>query len=133
MQTATARPPRPPAVAEPPPAVRLGDGVVGSIGDILGASKVARRAESDTGNRLPVYPRDAARRHEHGMVVVQMSIDVDGRVTHVEIAQSSGSSSLDQAALDMLATWHFKPAMRDGLPQSDVLNMGVDFRMDQED
>ena len=113
----------------PPPAVRLGDGVVGSLGDI-DSGPVVNRAESDTGNRLPSYPAEAARRGEHGLVVVAITIGVDGSVTKVEIAESSGSPSLDQAALDRLATWHFKPAMRDGLPQVDVLNMGVDFKLD---
>ncbi len=119
-----------PPAPEAAPEVRLGEGIVGSLGEIADAGKVARRAVADTGNRLPVYPLNAALRHEHGRVVVRISIDIDGHVTRVAVVKSSGSPALDQAAVDRLLTWHFKPAMRDGLPQSDVLEMGVEFQLD---
>ncbi len=52
--------------------------------------------------RVKVYPASAKTSHVQGRVVVQVSIDGDGRIANPEIEESSGSSILDQAALDAL-------------------------------
>ncbi len=52
--------------------------------------------------RVKVYPASAKTGHVQGRVVVQVSIDGDGRIANPEIEESSGSPILDQAALDAL-------------------------------
>ena len=52
--------------------------------------------------RVKVYPMSAKAGHIQGRVVVQVSIDGDGRIANPEIEESSGSPILDQAALDAL-------------------------------
>jgi periplasmic protein TonB len=52
--------------------------------------------------RVKVYPPSAKTGHVQGRVVVQVSIDGDGRIANPEIEESSGSPILDQAALDAL-------------------------------
>src|SRR5687767_9860983 len=64
----------------------------------------------------PAYPRDAMRAGRQGVVVLQVTVDIDGRPVDVVIAQSSGHRDLDIAARQqVLKRWRFKPAMKDGL------------------
>jgi protein TonB len=70
----------------------------------------------------PEYPEDARRRSEEGSVTCRLTIDRNGRVIEVEIVQSSGSRSLDQAAVRALKRWRFEPLARDsGLAFAHIL------------
>ena len=51
-------------------------------------------------DEVKVYPRAAKLAHAKGRVVVQVSIQGDGRIVSPEIEESSGYPMLDQAALD---------------------------------
>lgn len=65
-------------------------------------------------NRPPVYPNAAAARGEHGTVVVVIHVSEFGVSTGADVSVTSGVASLDQAALDAVRRWHFRPAMQDG-------------------
>jgi TonB family protein len=54
--------------------------------------------------------------HASRAVRVQVEVDTNGRVISVEIAQSSGDPSVDQAALDAARNSTFAPATLNGLP-----------------
>jgi len=63
----------------------------------------------------PPYPRAAQAQHREGVVMLQITVDLDGRPIAVEIAQSSGHRDLDAAArAHVLKHWRFQPAMKDG-------------------
>jgi len=58
----------------------------------------------------PEYPYEARRDHITGRGIVVMKIDrTTGNVTSCEMAQSTGSDLLDEAALIAFRQWHFKP------------------------
>ena len=44
------------------------------------------------------YPHEAQQRHLHGRLILNVLINHDGRVMRVDVAQSSGSAVLDDAA-----------------------------------
>ena len=117
-------PPPPPV----PPAVNLGGDEPGRPAEFAVDDKTLRRATADTGNKTPIYPAEAVRRHEQGLVTLRLHIAADGHVAAIDLLSSSGSRSLDDAASAQLATWHFKPALQDGLPVADVLDIGINFR-----
>jgi protein TonB len=130
VQTASLNPqPSIEAAPKEAPEIRLGDGAAGPLAEILDKNGLIRRAEADNGNLPPSYPLDAARRGEQGTVTLRLTIGTDGGVLDAEVAKSSGSPRLDRAALTRIETWHFKPAMRDGKPQIDVIEFGVEFRL----
>ncbi len=62
----------------------------------------------------PRYPVDSRRQHEEGTVVLSILLSIDGNVSDISVARSSGSPRLDRAALDAVKNWRWQPLMRDG-------------------
>lgn len=60
----------------------------------------------------PEYPSSAKRRGVEGTTKVRVSVDTGGNVTDVQIAQSSGNSALDEAALRAVRRWKFEQLNR---------------------
>lgn len=78
----------------------------------------------------PAYPRDAMRAGRQGVVMLQVTVDTDGRPVDVVIAQSSGHRDLDIAARQqVLKRWRFKPAMKDGLTIQAIGMVPVNFTL----
>ncbi len=63
-------------------------------------------------NPAPAYPPLSRRVGEQGRVLLRVQVDAAGSPSHVEIGSSSGSSRLDQAALEAVRRWRFVPATR---------------------
>src|SRR5580658_7500515 len=61
-----------------------------------------------------VYPASALKERKHADVVLTLTVDVDGHVSDVGVAQSGGSD-LDEAAIVAARQWVFTPAMRGGI------------------
>ena len=91
--------PAPPVVEKPREPVRTA-----AVGD-------ARNCEK------PPYPAAALRANETGIVQLNFLIDVDGSVLESNVARSSGSRRLDEAARQGLSLCKFKPGTVDGKPQ----------------
>ncbi|MGA1338732.1 MAG: TonB family protein [Opitutales bacterium] len=64
----------------------------------------------------PAYPERARRAGVAGVVVVRIVLAADGAVRQVEVAASSGSRLLDEAALAAARTSTFEPATRNRAP-----------------
>jgi TonB family protein len=81
-------------------------------------------------NRSPVYPADALRERREGRVIVLATISVTGGVINAEISTSSGTPSLDEAALAAVRTWRFAPARSRGEAVEHELRIPVRFRIE---
>jgi periplasmic protein TonB len=77
----------------------------------------------------PSYPPKARAHGWEGRVVLVLTIDDRGRVTAVEVAESSGRESLDEAAREAAAAWTLAPALRDGSPVAGTLRVPVRFEL----
>lgn len=77
----------------------------------------------------PLYPADALRRGEQGVVLLRVSVAADGSVERVEIERGSGSSRLDRAARDAVRRWRFVPPLVDGVPTAAVGTVPIAFRL----
>jgi protein TonB len=62
----------------------------------------------------PNYPKESRRQREQGTVKLLVLVGPDGRVSDIEIASSSGSPRLDQAALGAVRRWRWAPQKRAG-------------------
>ncbi|MGZ5051947.1 MAG: TonB family protein [Methylobacter sp.] len=63
-------------------------------------------------NPAPNYPSVSRRLGEEGLVMLEVQVNTDGTADSVELQTSSGSSRLDQAALEAVKQWRFVPAKR---------------------
>jgi len=61
-------------------------------------------------NPAPPYPALARRMREQGRVLVRVLVSTDGLAERIELKTSSGSTRLDQSALDTIKSWKFVPA-----------------------
>ncbi len=82
-----------------------------------------------TRNRQPIYPADAVRRGEQGVVTLVIHVSPAGLASGVAVAQSSGFLLLDRAARDAVEDWHFLPAVRDGRPIAADMPLRVRFEL----
>ncbi len=73
----------------------------------------------------PKYPKAALMNEETGTVSMGFLVAADGKVVESKVDKSSGSKSLDKAALSALTLCKFKPGTKDGKP--DQLMAKVDF------
>lgn len=80
----------------------------------------------------PKYPRDALRMGLQGVVMLRVTVDIDGRPLEVLVAQSSGHRDLDAAArLQVLKRWRFRPAMKDGQAVQAIGLVPVNFTLNR--
>jgi len=63
-------------------------------------------------NPAPGYPLAARRAGEQGTVTLRVLVARDGQPARVELEKSSGSTHLDNAALETVKGWRFNPARR---------------------
>ncbi len=61
-------------------------------------------------NPKPKYPRAAQNRGWEGTTVLHIEVQSNGDSGKIEVAQSSGYSILDQAAVEAVRCWKFVPA-----------------------
>jgi TonB family protein len=80
-------------------------------------------------NPAPGYPSAAKQRNIQGKVLINVVVKTDGTPAKVVISRSSGSSILDEAALEAVSQWRFIPARRSGeLIQANVI-VPVEFKI----
>lgn len=74
----------------------------------------------------PVYPPSALKDRRHADVVLTVTVDTDGHVSQLAVAQSGGDD-LDEAAIVAARQWTFVPAMRDGKPVASRIKVPFHF------
>lgn len=120
-----APPPPPPPVAPPPPE------------PAPAPPKEEKREEPRfTPARLvhtvkPEYPPAAVAGDRVGVVVVRAMVRADGSCGDVEVAQSSGSRVLDNAALKAVRKWRWEPARRGEEPVASTVRCRIRFELEE--
>ncbi len=80
-------------------------------------------------NPTPIYPRLARSANIQGKVLLNVVVKADGNPTSVEVSRSSGSSLLDNAAIDAVKKWHFIPARKKGRAIEASVVVPIDFKI----
>lgn len=102
VQSKVATPAAPPPPAPPKPA-----GITAPV-QIAGGGATCQNS---------YYPPIAIRLNQSGTTTVTVHIGADGSVQNVDVADSSGHDSLDQAAVKCITSrWRYHPAMQNGVP-----------------
>lgn len=73
----------------------------------------------------PVYPAIAQSARVQGDVVIEMTIDDEGKVADAKVVKSV--PLLDQAALDAVRQWQYQPSLLNGVPTAVVTTVTVRF------
>ena len=77
----------------------------------------------------PVYPPASRRLGEEGTGLFRVLVDEKGKPTQVEVLKSSGFPRLDEAAMNAIRKWSFKPAMQSSQPVRSWTRVQVAFQL----
>jgi len=75
----------------------------------------------------PVYPEDAVKAGIAGIVVVEATIDIYGRVSAVKVIKPV--PGLDQAAIDAVKQWVYEPMMINGKTRPAIMTASLQFML----
>ncbi|WP_033134424.1 energy transducer TonB, partial [Acinetobacter sp. MN12] len=125
-KTAVATPTPTPAAASPSPvAAPTAPAAPATPAKPAGISRGV--SEGEAGCQKPEYPREALMNEEEGTVRIRVLVDGSGKVIDSKVKKSSGSKSLDKAAVKAYSLCTFKPAMKDGVPQQEWYEIEYPF------
>jgi periplasmic protein TonB len=114
LDTVIAPPPPPPP--PPPPAPQKPVPVGGNI-----------RPPERTEYVAPVYPPIAQAARVQGIVIVEATIGIDGRVMNARLLRSI--PLLDEAAIAAVRQWTYKPTLLNGIPVPVIMTVTVNFQL----
>ncbi|MBU6199482.1 MAG: energy transducer TonB [Xanthomonadaceae bacterium] len=77
----------------------------------------------------PSYPPEAFRSRRQGWVEVQFTITTDGKVSNAKVTNAEPSRVFDQAALEAVRRWTFKPRMVNGKPVEEEATRRIEFKL----
>jgi TonB family protein len=80
----------------------------------------------------PVYPKDAEKKRIEGSVQLRILVIEDGTVNKVEIITSSGSASLDDAAVKAAKRTRFRPGIKNGKRVAMWIEYPIQFALPQK-
>lgn len=123
----------PPGHWNPGPGGRGGKGQ-GAASSGHGGTEGGGRGTSDVAvlsRVLPHYPESARSRRIEGWVSVELTIAKTGSVMSAKVIDASPTQMFDQAALEAVRRWKFKPAYRNGEPAEQRVRQTIRFRLDR--
>ena len=88
-------------------------------GDLLPPTKIRDAA--------PTYPAIARAARVQGLVIIEVTIGVNGKVQDARIRRSI--PLLDAAALDAVRQWEYTPTRLNGTPVAVLMTVTVNFRL----
>lgn len=106
--------------AGPPPTAAEPTGPIYVGGDVQAPVKVNAPQ--------PQYTEIARKARIQGVVIVQAIIDKEGNVQNVKVLKGL-PMGLDQAAVEAIKSWKFKPATLNGKPVTVYYNLTVNFTL----
>jgi protein TonB len=111
----------------------LGGVVGGVLGGVVGEIEAPVRAIGEIKPpRLirkvePTYPEIARQARVEGIVIVEATTDIYGRVQKVKVLRSI--PLLDQAAIDAVRQWQYEPMIINGRPRGVIFTVTVRFQL----
>ena len=77
----------------------------------------------------PLYPLEAQAARIQGVVILEATIDTDGRVYNARVLRSI--PGLDEAAIDAVKQWEFTPTELEGVRVPVIMTVTVNFTLQQ--
>lgn len=79
------------------------------------------------------YPFFARIFGDEGTTELAFQVLADGTVSDMKLAKSSGSDRLDNAAMECVAKWHYRPAIKDSQLVDAPMAVKVRWNLDEPD
>jgi len=111
----------------------LGGVVGGVLGGVVGEVEAPIRAVGQIKPPKlikkvePLYPEIARQARVEGVVIIEATTDMYGRVQRVNILRSI--PLLDQAAVDAVRQWVYEPMVINGRPRGVIFTVTVTFKL----
>ena len=80
----------------------------------------------------PIYPRIAKKSGWEGTVLVRVTVEANGRASKVDVSRSSGHKVLDDAAIQAIRRWAFRPARDGNIPIRSVVVIPLKFSLSKQ-
>jgi TonB family protein len=80
----------------------------------------------------PPYTKKARKAKLEGTVMLVITVDAKGNVTHARVVKRLGMG-LDKSALKTVKTWEFRPATRDGIAVPVRVGVEIPFNLSRPD
>lgn len=77
----------------------------------------------------PRYPKSARKRGQQGVTLVEVWLDSLGKQVKLEVIESSGHNSLDQAAVAAVQNWQFAPQSPGSTAKASRVQIPVRFAL----
>jgi len=112
----------------------VGGTLGGQLGGTIGGTGTAMRVGGDVNaptaiSRIePQYTELARKARIEGIVIIEAIINTNGDVTDARVLKPL-PLGLDQAALDAVKRWKFKPGTLNGQPVPVIYNLTINFRL----
>jgi TonB family protein len=109
------------------------DGLQAMTGDAQPAAPIHVSSHIMQGQRIsgamPVYPPEAKKKRVQGTVLLDATIDKEGKVSELHVV--SGPKMLRQSALDAVKTWLYKPYLLNGEPVEVRTTINVTYSLEK--
>ncbi|MFV8816297.1 energy transducer TonB [Haliea sp. E17] len=99
-------------------ALQQGQGLAGFDTDVIPVVRIA-----------PTYPRGAKQARIEGYVTMAVTIRPDGTVSGAEVIESDPARLFDDAALNAIRRWKFRPKVVDGNPVAQRARQTIEFKL----
>jgi TonB family protein len=81
---------------------------------------------------MPQYPLSAARAGVQGSVLISVTVGPDGNALWVGVLESNPPGIFDEASLEAVSKWKFKPALADGVPVESTGEQRIEFLLERD-
>jgi TonB family protein len=79
----------------------------------------------------PVYPPEARQAGVEGTVILEATIDIQGKVTNVRVLKGE-NDLLNKAAIEAIKQWQYEPVIVEGKPMQFVFTVTVRFALNDK-
>jgi periplasmic protein TonB len=83
------------------------------------------KAPARVKNVAPVYPAKARENHIQGIVILDITVGVDGAVTEVKVLRAI--QELNDAAIEAVKQWRYEPTKIDGVLVPIRMSVSINF------
>lgn len=100
-------------------------------GEPVQSEKLSKGAINLIKKIAPIYPEEAKKEKISGKVLLDVTINEEGRVSAVKTKESA-HPALEKAAIDAVKQWEYVPLQMNGKPTAVITSITINFALDKD-